>query len=646
MTGQLSAVSYQRSAIGGQLSAVRCWLIVVTILVGAMLRVTNLTYHSIWFDEAVSIRWATSSAPRIIEVGMTLVEDRLPPLYYLLLKGWVGLGGLSEFSLRYLSVVFGVLLIAVVYALGSRLFNRRAGLLAALLIALNPFLIWYSQEARMYALAVLLSTFGVLCFILAINAPPPSPPTLLLPWLALGLSALAGLYTHLYTGFLWPALALWLLLNPRLLKRVWLPFSLTMGGVLLLFLPLAQAIWRFSGESTPGDPLADAWGRALDLFRAFIIWQAPLPDRLEQWVTVVSGLFLLLGVVMALRSRGGWLVVVLLLMPFLIASALLLRSDLAFFGQRYFIVMIPWIALLQAVGVGRLSAIGCRLSAIVGWAAAAGLLVIFTAVPIRGQWSVGAAKEAWRQTAAYMTAHVNPGDAVFIHPEWVRFPYQYYAARMKTPGQTYAAFFSVDDTTDLDGPLSGVVGAHPVVWLVQSHIEQPDPARRVENWFAARYPPVTELYPPGLILKAYAPGYQLEALPSTATAAAIAFPGGLRLAGYEAAETRLPARDDLFHPPSNWIHVTFYWRASEGVQDAVPYAHLLDEMGQVWGASLDRERDALRMYPPSMWRAGQMIRQDLDVNLNPATPPGAYQLVVGVGEQKVFISDIAILAGD
>jgi hypothetical protein len=41
-----------------------------------------------------------------------------------------------------------------------------------------------------------------------------------------------------------------------------------------------------------------------------------------------------------------------------------------------------------------------------------------------------------------------------------------------------------------------------------------------------------------------------------------------------------------------------------------------------------------------------VIRQDLDVNLNPATPPGAYQLVVGVGEQKVFISDIAILAGD
>ncbi len=134
-------------------------------LLGAALRLHNLTYHSIWFDEAISIRWARSSVAKILEVSMNLVEDRLPPLYYLLLKQWGDVAGLSEFSVRFPSIVFGVLLIPVMYALGRQLFSRWTGVLAALLVALNPFLIWYSQEARMYSLAVLLGSLGVLCFV-------------------------------------------------------------------------------------------------------------------------------------------------------------------------------------------------------------------------------------------------------------------------------------------------------------------------------------------------------------------------------------------------------------------------------------------------------------------------------------------------
>jgi mannosyltransferase len=636
--------------VGGRRSAVSHLLILFIILLGTFLRVTNLTYHSFWFDEAVSVRWARSSLPRIIEVGMNLVEDRLPPLYYLLLKGWSHWAGWSEFSLRYLSVMFGVLLIPIVYVLGRRLFSRSVGLLAALLVVLNPFLIWYSQEARMYALAVLLGSFGVLCFVLAITSPtPPLPrsPAPLLLWLGLGLSALAGLYTHLYTGFLWPALVIWLLLNPKYLKRVWFPFGLTMVVVTLLFLPLAQAIWHFSGESQPGDPLAGSGGRLFDLFRAFVIWQAPLSPMLAGWVIFILGIFLLSGVVLVLKNRNQWLVLLLLLMPFLIASLLLLRSNLAFFGHRYFIVMVPWLMLLQALGVIVL----CRASSFIfgrymrngryflAWGGVI-LMVAVALIPVPGQWSTSAAKEAWRQTLVYMTRHVRPGDAVFIHPEWVRFPYQYYAAQMHTPGRTYAAFFSVEPDTDIDGPLNGILKDHPVIWLIQSHLDQPDPDHRVEGWFAARYPLVTELYPPGITLKAYAPGYRRESLPVEATPVDITFAEGLHLVGFDLWDTHLTPRDNLFHPPSNWLHVTFYWSAPAGAPDVLPYAHLVDDLGQVWGASLERNGDALRLCPPSRWRPEQIIRQDLDVNLNPAAPPGQYRLVVGLGQEKQFVAPV------
>ncbi|MFQ5577945.1 MAG: glycosyltransferase family 39 protein [Anaerolineae bacterium] len=607
----------------------------ITLLAFA-LRLHNLTYHSLWYDEAVSARWARSGAVRILDVSMKLVEDRLPPLYYLLLKGWSALGGFSEFSLRFPSVAAGVLLVAVVYALGRRLFGRWAGLVAALLAALNPFLIWYSQEARMYVLSALLGTLGALCFVRAMARPRRWGY-----WAGLGACALAGLYTHLYSGFLWPALAIWLLLHPRRLRRARLPFGLTMGAVSALFLPLAVANWRFSGESSPGDPLAGAGGRAWHLFESFAVWKAPLTAGTKGAILAVLGLFLLAGIVAVARRREGQMVILLAIMPFAIAGLLLLRSNLAFFGERYFIVMLPWLLLLQAAGAA--AVMGKRGGRGVA-AAALATLVTATAIPVPGQWSIPVAKEAWRQTVAYMTTHVRPEDAVFIHPEWIRFPYQYYEAQMKTPGQTYAYFFAVDENSDLDGPLNGVVAkGHPVIWLIESHLEQPDPQRRVENWFAARYPLVTELYPPGVTLKAYVPGYQMAHLPPDATPAGAVFASGLRLAGFTVFDANVSPRDALFHPPSGWIHVALYWTAATGgAANAFPAVQLVDELGQVWGASLARGNDALHMYPPSRWEGGQIIRQDVDVNLNPATPPGTYRLIVRLGEETATLPAVRV----
>jgi hypothetical protein len=216
----------------------------------------------------------------------------------------------------------------------------------------------------------------------------------------------------------------------------------------------------------------------------------------------------------------------------------------------------------------------------------------------------------------------------------VRYPFQFY---FRGPGQTYAAFSNVTPETPLDGPLQGVVGNHPIIWLIQSHLDGPDPKRLVEQWFAARYPLVTELYPPGISFKGYAPGYQLDTLPPEATPANIEFANGLRLVGYQ-ADPLVAATDNLFHPPSGWAHVTLYWAATKPItKDVVPLVNLVGPEG-VWGASLERAGDALKMYPTSRWPVGRVgnssyskiVRQDVDVNLNPVTPPGRYRLIVSL----------------
>jgi hypothetical protein len=216
-----------------------------------------------------------------------------------------------------------------------------------------------------------------------------------------------------------------------------------------------------------------------------------------------------------------------------------------------------------------------------------------------------------------------------IHPDWTRYPLQYY---FRGPGQTYAVFGSVEEGIDLDGPLTIISGAHPVVWLVESHTELADPQQRVNAWLAARYPVVTELYPPGLAaVHAYAPGYVSGELPAFAAPLSVPFLDGLRLAGYAVPQTRVRAGDDLFHPPSGWVHVTLFWTADSSLGgNYTPFVHLIDGLGQVWGASLERPNDAFDLYPPTRWQPGQVIRADLDVNLNPITPPGRYTLVAGL----------------
>jgi hypothetical protein len=83
------------------------------------------------------------------------------------------------------------------------------------------------------------------------------------------------------------------------------------------------------------------------------------------------------------------------------------------------------------------------------------------------------------------------------------------------------------------------------------------------------------------------------------------------------------------------VHVILYWDAeSHPSQNYTPFVHVVDDLGQVWGASLERSNDAFDFYLPTRWRPGQVIRSDFDVNLNPVTPPGRYTLVVGLRDES------------
>ena len=123
-------------------------------------------------------------------------------LYYFLLREWIHLGD-SEFMVRSLGVLFSVLTIPAMYALGKRLFDRATGLTAATLLSVHSFHILWSQQARAYSLLLLLlvlTTYLLVCAMESNNGAAY--------WVAFAIFAALSVYAHLFAVLVLAALAL------------------------------------------------------------------------------------------------------------------------------------------------------------------------------------------------------------------------------------------------------------------------------------------------------------------------------------------------------------------------------------------------------------------------------------------------------
>jgi mannosyltransferase len=137
--------------------------LVALIAAGAALRFSTLGLQSYWGDEAVTATLLNQGLGHMLNDIPS--SESTPPLYYVLAWLWTRVFGLGEPGLRSLSALAGTATIPVAYVLGARLASARTGLVAAALVAFNPLLWWYSQEARAYALVVLLTAAATAEFV-------------------------------------------------------------------------------------------------------------------------------------------------------------------------------------------------------------------------------------------------------------------------------------------------------------------------------------------------------------------------------------------------------------------------------------------------------------------------------------------------
>lgn len=623
-------------------ASVSSWSPILVIGFAALLRLYNLTWKSIDNDESFS--WATTHKPvaQILFDSFTLHGDIHPPVYWLTLKAWIALAGDSEVSLRLISACAGIAYVALVFHLGRRLFSRTAALGAALFTTLSPFLIWNSQDARMYMLGGTFALTGILFLIIGLQRGGWRW------WAGYFIFTTLACYTHLAGTFLLPFEGLWIIINAPRFRQSWWRGLLAFAGVGLAYLPYALNVWRESGASANVTRYTLSYDQLLHNATLLLSSYNGRLSVPQQWVSVLFiGAIFLLGVLLgreaapsttastqqttlsasahAARAMPHWFGRVLALLFYFVPLGVI--EILSMREPIYQPKSLTFIGAALALGLGAGWARLWQWQRVVGMIMGLGIISI-QVYGVAALWIPENLKEDWRHAVAYVAEQRGTNDTVIVHLEYYQSAFSYY---FRDAAPVVAPFGShLPEQAILEANLQKFSG-EDVIWLAQAGEFLTDPEHRVQHWLEAHYPEVTEVYPSGVLVKGFAVNYRTPALPAYAMPLTANYPNGLTLVGYRVPETQLPVNDTWLHPPSTWIHTTLYWSVAQPLSEDIRVAVTLeDEAGNVWGGDLPRSNDLRAFYPPLRWQPGEIIRQDFDVNTNPDLVRGEYKVVLRV----------------
>jgi mannosyltransferase len=421
-------------------AAVRYGPVLALTLLGAVLRFPTLDKQSFWLDELVTASLLDRSLGDVLgEIPRT---EATPYLYYVVAWLWSSVFGLGEVGLRSLSALAGTATIPVAYGAGAVLVSRRAGIVTAALVATSPFLVWYAQEARSYALFALFGATSVLAFGLVLRG----DRRWLAGWCIVSALTLA---THYFGVFLVGAEAVWLLarLRPRLPVVL---ASLVPVATLLAHLPVLLD-QRGNGEAVAGSSLAS---RIAGIPKNLVVgYSFPL----EAAGSVLAACLVLLGIVLAVRlaprERRGALIA-----GSLAAAVVLVPIALAAVGRDYVIARNAIVAVVPAaVCVG-----GGFASRRVGLAAAVLLCALCAAITLVPALDATYGRTDWRGAADA----IGPTDvrrAVVVTPSMSRSLWRPYLPGLDEPHGSSALVQEI-----------AVVGLATEGGYSAGHLEPPD----------------------------------------------------------------------------------------------------------------------------------------------------------------------------
>lgn len=317
------------------------------LLLAFALRVYRLDFQELRGDEAFGYFFSQRDYGDIVGATIALKEPH-PVASYFVQKSWLALAGDGEFALRFPGAWWGVLAVALLYRLARRLgFGRWPAALAMFLLALSPYAIWHSQDARMYAMSLALTTAAVLFGVEALQRQRNVWAT------AYVVTAWLALHTHYYAFYVLLALNLFVVGRAVAVPRtraVLQPWLLWNGIVAALYLPWfyrAGGILADYGGNGDSPGLPEALQRA---FAVLAVGETIPPDQRLGWALVAALLVALGGVRLALggadERRTLGLLLLYLGVPLLATWSGAQARPI--FNERYLVALLPPFFLLMA----------------------------------------------------------------------------------------------------------------------------------------------------------------------------------------------------------------------------------------------------------------------------------------------------------
>lgn len=636
------------------------------LLLAFALRLYRLGYQSIWYDEGVSIHLARKS---LAALTAHTAGDIHPPFYYYLLHFWIKAAGSSEFAVAFLSVTFGLLLIPLVYRIGRHLCNPIVGSLAALLVAISPYNLWYSQEMRMYTLGASLGLIS-LYSLLRLLAPPESRTQNMecrVCWVGYILSAALGLYTLYYFAFLLVFLNLfvlgwWLGVRRRggRVSVLW-HWVLAQLAVFLLYLP-----WLPIALHQAMDPPVPPW-RAFIPFRQVIVesWSAlamgqSVEPRAVWPVLVTIAVVYGLGIVYAGTGfkTASCILLGYTFVPVLTIYLASLWTPL--FHVRYVFTYSPAFYILLAAGLAWLRE---------RWRP--GLWLVLSLIVVASAYSIynfhfdpRYAADDHRAAVEHIIDRWRPGDAILINAGYTYPTFLYYysepivwrgrlvdyegwangrtgpSATLRTGpvvlqtgsirgapnlgwGNPKSDFYPTTEDETVQA-LERVFAHHPRLWVFRVYDTVTDPDGFIRSWLeehGVKFDELSVTGKSGIRVQGYLthrePSYKVPPLGQFLN---VSLGGQVTLLGYEKKPASVAAGEPF--------DLTLYWRPEEQLNvDYHLFYGLFDGQGRLWAQG--DETPIGPLYRPSRWMAGEVVRHPIRLTVPVGTPPGEYAFQVG-----------------
>lgn len=391
------------------------WGLVAT-LAGYLALMTYLwtRLSGLWRDEALFL-FVTRLPSSGAMLDFLSQHESHPPLFYLLMRGWSAMFGPSEGAASLLPLGFGLATIPAAYWVGTRIFSRRAGMLAALLTAASPALMRATGGIRPYPMLALLCLLALYFFWSAILNGK------LRNWIAYGLLMGVMVMTHNWSWVIlagqWMALGLYWVRSPKAHLRPMPPFAASQALILLIALPWLPSFLqqlRHAGHASLQsiDYLATAG--------AFFSCIAKFPPPFA------LGLFALLGLYALLAPRlrpthalptHAWAFMAPPFLAFLLALLTWSKANLLI--AHCYVILVP--AMLVSVAAFIERALGPRFLVT---AVAAGVLLIPS---LLAQFkNLALPKSNARAFATQLAATVRPADLIVVSPLWLASSFNFY----------------------------------------------------------------------------------------------------------------------------------------------------------------------------------------------------------------------------